>query len=87
LLARWVWTKKTWHASSFSNLASLIKLESTKEFVDAFKWRIIIAKRAVMSGRYGRVYTRRRRARDVRRAEECAAHTAGTREEEVTTSG
>jgi hypothetical protein len=30
-----------------------------------------------MSGRYGRTYTRRRRARDVRRAEERAAHTAG----------
>jgi hypothetical protein len=43
--------------------------------------------RDVMSGRYGRTYTRRRRARDVRRAEECAAHTAGAREEEVTTSG
>jgi hypothetical protein len=41
----------------------------------------------VMSGRYGRTYTRRRRARDVRRAEERAAHTTGVREEEVTTSG
>jgi hypothetical protein len=33
--------------------------------------------RDVMSGRYGRRYIRRRRARDVRRAEERAAHTAG----------
>jgi ABC-type Mn2+/Zn2+ transport system ATPase subunit len=41
----------------------------------------------VMAGRYGRTYTRRRRARDVRRAEERATHTAGAREEEVTTSG
>jgi hypothetical protein len=33
---------------------------------------------------YDRTYTRRRRARDVRRAEE---HTAGAREEEGTTRG
>jgi hypothetical protein len=43
--------------------------------------------RDVMSGRYGRTYTRRRQARDVRRAEERVAHIAGVREEEVMTSG
>jgi hypothetical protein len=41
-------------------------------------------KRVVM---YGRTYTRRRRARDVQHAEECAARTAGAREEEGTTRG
>jgi hypothetical protein len=40
-----------------------------------------------MSGRYGRVYTRRRRARDVRRAVERAARATDAREEEVTASG
>jgi hypothetical protein len=42
---------------------------------------------SVMSGRYGRTYTRRHRARDVRRAAERAVRTAGAREEEVTTRG
>jgi hypothetical protein len=40
-----------------------------------------------MSGRYSRTYTRRRRARDVRRAAERALRTAGTHEEEVTACG
>jgi hypothetical protein len=42
-----------------------------------------------MSGHYGRTYTRRRWARDVRHVAERAARTAGAREEEeeVTTSG
>jgi hypothetical protein len=43
--------------------------------------------RDVMSGRYSRTYTRRRRARDVRRAAERALRTAGTHEEEVTACG
>jgi hypothetical protein len=41
----------------------------------------------VMSGRYGRVYTRRRRARDVRRAVERAARAANARGEETTAGG
>jgi len=46
LLACWVRAKGTRHASPFPNLAGVIYLESTKEFVYAFKWRISIAKRA-----------------------------------------
>jgi hypothetical protein len=46
LLACRVRTKEAWHAGPFPNLAGVIELESTKEFVDAFKWRTIIAKRA-----------------------------------------
>jgi hypothetical protein len=42
---------------------------------------------AVMSGRYGRVYTRRHRARDVRRTVERAARAANARGEENTAGG
>jgi hypothetical protein len=39
----WVWAKEAGHASPFPNLAGVVKLECTKEFVDAFKWRTIVA--------------------------------------------
>jgi hypothetical protein len=41
----------------------------------------------VMSGRYGRVSTRRHRARDVRRAVEHAVRAANARGEENTAGG